>query len=67
MNLKHKEHDLTEIKDFDNRILVYMYAEINSFGFMCNWKKGYVLQGLIPFFIDQVRSVYLFIYGKSIL
>ena len=46
MNLKHREHDLTEITDFDNEIL--MYAEI--LGLCIIWKKGYVLQGLRTFY-----------------
>ena len=36
MNLKHKEHSLTEIRDFDYKML--MYAEI--IGFMCDLEKG---------------------------
>ena len=41
MNLKHKEHDLTEITDFDNKILIY--AEI--LGLCVIWEKGYGFQG----------------------
>ena len=58
MNLKHKEHDLTEIAEFGDKILIY--AEINLFGL--NWNKGYVLQGLRTFCIDLARSDYLFIF-----
>ena len=47
MNSRHKENDLTEITDFDNKIL--MYAEI--FGSCVIRKKGYVLQGLRTFLL----------------
>ena len=52
MNLKHK-HDLTEITDFDNKIL--MYPEI--IGLFVIWKKG-CIQGAQNFFIDPARPFF---------
>ena len=42
MNLKDKEHDLTEITDFDNKIL--MYAQI--LGLCVIWKNSSIPQWL---------------------
>ena len=46
MHLKYTEHNLREITNFDNKIL--MYAEILDLCVIWG-KKGYVLQGLRTF------------------
>ena len=59
MNLKLKEHDLTVIADFDNKIL--MYAEMH------NLEKGLCSSRAQKIFISLVRYNYLFIHYKNIL
>ena len=57
MNLKHKEHDLTEITDFHNKILVY--AGLTGFvpqglrAFLSIW-RGLIISS----YIESIKRAY---------